>query len=52
MLSKEISKAARVLGDVASLANLSPRLTGELRASTVRLPPPVRTEASLAIDRL
>ena len=39
VLSKEITEAARVLGDAASFATLSPRLTGELHTARALMRP-------------
>ncbi|MBV9482685.1 MAG: hypothetical protein JO249_18340, partial [Acidobacteria bacterium] len=50
VLSKEIPEAARVLGDVASLASLSPRLTAELHATRALMRPWGGTQAVTTLD--
>jgi transcriptional regulator with XRE-family HTH domain len=50
VLSKEITEAARVLGDAASLASLSPRLTAELHATRALLQPWDGTQAVTTLD--
>jgi transcriptional regulator with XRE-family HTH domain len=48
--SKEITEAARVLGDVASFASLSPRLTAELHAARALMQPWENTQAVTTLD--
>jgi transcriptional regulator with XRE-family HTH domain len=50
MLSQEITEAARVLGDAASLASLSPRLTAELHATRALMQPWDSTQAVTTLD--
>jgi hypothetical protein len=50
VLSNEITEAARVLGDAASLANLSPRLTAELHAVRALMQPWEGTQAVTTLD--
>jgi hypothetical protein len=50
VLSKEINEAARVLGDAANLASLSPRLTAELHATRVLMQPWESTQAVTTLD--
>ncbi|MGH3866906.1 MAG: hypothetical protein ACRDQ4_12350 [Pseudonocardiaceae bacterium] len=50
VLSKEITEAARVLGDAASLATLSPRLTAELRTARASMQPWESTPAVKTLD--
>jgi DNA-binding XRE family transcriptional regulator len=50
VLSKEITEAARVLGDAASLASLSPRLTAELHATRALMQPWESTQAVTTLD--
>jgi transcriptional regulator with XRE-family HTH domain len=50
VLSKEITEAARVLGDAASLASLSPRLTAELHTTRALMQPWESTQAVTALD--
>jgi len=48
--SKEITEAARVLGDAASLAHLSPRLAAELHAARALMRPWDGTQAVTTLD--
>jgi hypothetical protein len=48
--SQEITEAAHVLGDVASLASLSPRLTAELHAARSLMRPWDGTQAVTTLD--
>ncbi len=50
VLSKEIPEAARVLGDAASFANLSPRITAELHATRALMQPWENTQAVTTLD--
>jgi hypothetical protein len=50
VLAEEITEAARVLGDAASLASLSPRLTAELHATRIRMRPWENTHAVTTLD--
>ena len=50
VLSKEISEAARVLGDVASQAHLFPRLATDLHAARAQLQPWADTQAVKTLD--
>ena len=50
VLSKEITEAARVLGDAASLASLSPRLTAELHATRALMQPWENIQAVTTLD--
>ncbi|MGH3772701.1 MAG: helix-turn-helix domain-containing protein [Pseudonocardiaceae bacterium] len=50
VLSKEITEAARVLGDVARFASLSPRLTAELHATRALMQPWGGTQAVTTLD--
>ncbi len=50
VLSKEITEAARVLGDAASFAHLSPRLATELHAVRALLHPWESTQAVTTLD--
>ncbi|MGB6162043.1 MAG: helix-turn-helix transcriptional regulator [Pseudonocardiaceae bacterium] len=50
VLSKEITEAARVLSDAASLASLSPRLTADLHATRALLQPWDSTPAVTTLD--
>jgi transcriptional regulator with XRE-family HTH domain len=50
VLSKEITEAARVLGDAASQAHLFPRLTGELHAVRALMTPWDNTHAVKTLD--
>jgi transcriptional regulator with XRE-family HTH domain len=50
VLSKEISEAARVLGDVASQAHLFPRLAADLHAARTQLQPWADTQAVTTLD--
>ncbi|MGH3686137.1 MAG: hypothetical protein ACRDRU_06550, partial [Pseudonocardiaceae bacterium] len=50
VISKEIPEAARVLGDAASLASLSPRLTAELHATRALMQPWDNTHAVTTLD--
>ncbi|MGH3866013.1 MAG: helix-turn-helix domain-containing protein [Pseudonocardiaceae bacterium] len=50
VLSQEITEAARVLGDAASLASLSPRLTAELHAVRALMQPWENTHAVTTLD--
>ncbi|MGH3873409.1 MAG: helix-turn-helix domain-containing protein [Pseudonocardiaceae bacterium] len=50
VLAKEIPEAARVLGDAASLARLSPRLTAELHATRALMQPWEGTHAVATLD--
>ncbi|MGH3792192.1 MAG: hypothetical protein ACRDQ9_15625 [Pseudonocardiaceae bacterium] len=50
VLSTEITEAARVLGDAASLAYLSPRLTAELHATRALMRPWEGTHAVTTLD--
>ena len=50
VLSKEITEAARVLGDAASLASLSPRLTAELQVTRALMRPWESTQAVTTLD--
>jgi transcriptional regulator with XRE-family HTH domain len=50
VLSKEITEAARVLGDAASLASLSPRLTAELQVTRALMQPWESTQAVTTLD--
>lgn len=47
---KEITEAARVLGDAVSLASLSPRLTAELHATRALMQPWENTHAVTTLD--
>jgi len=47
---REIGEAARVLGDAASLADISPRLTAELRAARAGMAPWQGTPAVRTLD--
>ncbi|MBV9142969.1 MAG: helix-turn-helix domain-containing protein [Pseudonocardiales bacterium] len=49
-LSEEITEAARVLGDAASFAHLSPRLTAELHAARALMKPWDTTPAVTTLD--
>jgi len=48
--NKEIGEAARVLGDAAGLADISPRLTSELRAARAEMAPWQSTPAVRTLD--
>jgi transcriptional regulator with XRE-family HTH domain len=50
VLSKEITEAARVLGDAASFASLSPRLTVKLQAIRALMQPWENTQAVATLD--
>ncbi|MGH3683865.1 MAG: helix-turn-helix domain-containing protein [Pseudonocardiaceae bacterium] len=50
VLSKEITEAARVLGDAASLAHLSPRLTARLQTVRALMQPWESTQAVTTLD--
>ncbi len=50
VLSHDITEAARVLGDAASLAHLSPRLTGELHTARALMQPWAGTQAVTTLD--
>ncbi|MBV8542547.1 MAG: helix-turn-helix domain-containing protein [Pseudonocardiales bacterium] len=50
VLSEEIPEAARVLGDAARLASLSPRLTAELHATRALMRPWDGTQAVTTLD--
>ncbi|MEO7195038.1 MAG: hypothetical protein ABIZ05_09465, partial [Pseudonocardiaceae bacterium] len=50
VLAKEIHEAARVLGDAASLAHLSARLTAELHTTRALLQPWENTHAVTTLD--
>lgn len=50
VFSQEITEAARVLGDAASLASLSPRLTAELHATRALMQPWESTQAVTTLD--
>ncbi|MGH3686476.1 MAG: hypothetical protein ACRDSM_15795, partial [Pseudonocardiaceae bacterium] len=50
VLSHDITEAARVLGDAATLAHLSPRLTAELHAVRALLQPWASTQAVTTLD--
>jgi transcriptional regulator with XRE-family HTH domain len=50
VLSKEITEATRVLGDAASQASLSPRLTAELHTARVLMQPWEHSPAVKALD--
>ncbi|MGH3756045.1 MAG: hypothetical protein ACRDRP_25865, partial [Pseudonocardiaceae bacterium] len=50
VISKEIPEAARVLGDAASLASLSPRLTADLHATRALMQPWAGTHAVTTLD--
>ncbi len=50
VLAKEIPEAARVLGDAASLAHLSPQLTAELHATRALMRPWESTQAVTTLD--
>ena len=50
VLSNEITEAARVLGDAASQAHLSPRLTAELHATRALMQPWENTQAVKTLD--
>ncbi|MGH3756056.1 MAG: hypothetical protein ACRDRP_25920, partial [Pseudonocardiaceae bacterium] len=50
VLAKEIPEAARVLGDAASLASLSPQLTAELHATRALMRPWENTHAVATLD--
>ncbi|MGH3831937.1 MAG: helix-turn-helix domain-containing protein [Pseudonocardiaceae bacterium] len=50
VLSKEIPEAARVLGEMARFASLSPRLTAELRAVRALMQPWEGTQAVTTLD--
>jgi hypothetical protein len=50
VLSQEITEAARVLGEAASLASLSPRLTTELHAARALMHPWDNTPAVTTLD--
>jgi transcriptional regulator with XRE-family HTH domain len=50
VLSQEITEAAHVLGDAASLASLSPRLTAELQATRALMQPWESTQAVTTLD--
>jgi hypothetical protein len=48
--AREIGEAARVLGDAAGLAGISPRVTSELRAARAGMAPWQATPAVKALD--
>ena len=50
VLAEDITEAARVLGDAASLASLSPRLTTELHAARALMHPWAGTPAVATLD--
>ncbi|MGH3807397.1 MAG: hypothetical protein ACRDRU_12350, partial [Pseudonocardiaceae bacterium] len=50
VLSHDITEAARVLGDAASLAHLSPRLTAELHTARALMQPWASTQAVTTLD--
>lgn len=50
ILSKEITEAARILGDAANLAHLAPRLTGELHTARTLMQPWHNTQAVKTLD--
>ncbi|MBV8539956.1 MAG: helix-turn-helix domain-containing protein [Pseudonocardiales bacterium] len=50
VLSEEIPEAARVLGDAAGFANLSPRITAELHATRALMQPWENTQAVTTLD--
>ncbi len=50
VLSKEITEAARVLGDAANQVHLYPRLTGEFHAARALMQPWQHTHAVTALD--
>ncbi|MGH3834022.1 MAG: hypothetical protein ACRDRS_26890 [Pseudonocardiaceae bacterium] len=50
VLSQDITEAARVLGDAASFASLSPRLTAELHATRALMQPWAGTQAVTTLD--